>query len=73
MAWRAYVRRFDLEHTFRFLKQTLNWTLPRVRHPGQADRWTWLAWCSPLPNSGSPDRSSQTFAFPGNAVSTGAH
>jgi hypothetical protein len=41
-AWRAYVRRFDLEHTFSFLKQTLNWTLPRVRHPAQADRWTWL-------------------------------
>jgi hypothetical protein len=40
--WRAYVRRFDIEHTFRFLKQTLNWTLPRVRHPEQADRWTWL-------------------------------
>jgi hypothetical protein len=41
-AWRAYVRRFDVEHTFRFLKQTLNWTLPRVRYPEQADRWTWL-------------------------------
>jgi len=40
--WRAYVRRFDLEHTFRFLKQTLNWTTPRVRHPEQADRWTLL-------------------------------
>jgi hypothetical protein len=40
--WRAYVRRFDVEHTFRFVKQTLNWTLPRVRHPEQADRWTWL-------------------------------
>jgi len=40
--WRAYVRRYDLEHTFRFLKQALNWTLPRVRHPEQADRWTWL-------------------------------
>jgi hypothetical protein len=40
--WRAYVRRFDLEHTFRFLKQTLNWTTPRLRHPAQADRWTWL-------------------------------
>ena len=40
--WRAYVRRFDLEHTFRFLKQSLNWTLPRVRYPEQADRWTWL-------------------------------
>ncbi len=40
--WRAYVRRFDLEHTFRFLKQTLGWTTPRLRHPEQADRWTWL-------------------------------
>lgn len=40
--WRAYVRRFDLEHTFRFIKQSLNWTTPRVRHPAQADRWTWL-------------------------------
>ena len=40
--WRAYVRRFDLEHTYRFCKQTLNWTTPRVRTPQQADRWTWL-------------------------------
>ena len=36
------MRRFDEEHTFRFLKQVLNWTVPRVRHPEQADRWTWL-------------------------------
>ena len=41
-AWRAYVRRFDLEHTIRFAKQTLGWTTPRLRHPAQADRWTWL-------------------------------
>ena len=40
--WRAYVRRFDLEHTLRFCKQCLGWTAPRVRHPAQADRWTWL-------------------------------
>ena len=40
--WRAYVHRFDLEHTYRFCKQTLNWTRPRIRHPEQADRWTWL-------------------------------
>ena len=40
--WRAYVHRFDLEPTYRFCKQTLNWTTPRVRHPEQADRWTWL-------------------------------
>jgi len=42
LLWRAYVRRFDSEHTFRFLKQTLGWHTLRVRHPEQADRWTWL-------------------------------
>jgi hypothetical protein len=42
VVWRAYVRRFDLEHTFRFLKQILGRTTPRMRHPQQADRWTWL-------------------------------
>jgi hypothetical protein len=42
LAWRAYIRRFDLEHTVRFAKQTLGWTTPRPRHPAQADRWTWL-------------------------------
>src|SRR5215216_2371957 len=42
LLWRSYVRRFDLEHTFRFLKQSMGWTTPRVRHPQQADRWTWL-------------------------------
>ena len=40
--WRAYVHRFDREHPDRFCKQTLHWTTPRVRHPEQADRWTWL-------------------------------
>src|SRR3954468_324772 len=42
LLWRAYVRRFDLVHTIRFCKQSLGWTTPRVRHPEQADRWTWL-------------------------------
>jgi hypothetical protein len=31
-----------LEHTFRFLKQTLDWTRPKLRSPQVADRWTWL-------------------------------
>jgi DDE superfamily endonuclease len=42
LVWRAYTRRFDLEHTVRFAKQTLGWTTPRPRHPEQAERWTWL-------------------------------
>ncbi|MFE5828593.1 hypothetical protein ACFQ7B_43745 [Streptomyces erythrochromogenes] len=36
--WRIYLRPFDIEHTFRFLKQTLGPTPPRLRHPEQADR-----------------------------------
>ncbi|MEO6887178.1 MAG: transposase, partial [Jatrophihabitantaceae bacterium] len=42
IAWRAYLRRFDIEHTFRFLKNTLGWTAPALRTPAQADRWSWL-------------------------------
>jgi DDE superfamily endonuclease len=38
--WQAYLRRFDLEHTFRFLKQTLGWTRARPRSPEAGDRWT---------------------------------
>jgi hypothetical protein len=41
-AWHAFLRRFDLEHTFRFFKQTLGWTAPKLRDPAAADRWTWL-------------------------------
>ena len=40
--WQAYLRRFDVEHTFRLFKQTLGWTKPRIRDPHAADRWTWL-------------------------------
>src|SRR5699024_6507811 len=40
--WWAYLRRFDIEHTFRFLKQNLGWDAPRLRDPQAADRWSWL-------------------------------
>lgn len=39
---RAYLHRFDLEHTYRFAKNTLGWTAPSLCTPEQADRWTWL-------------------------------
>lgn len=42
LRWQAFLRRFDLEHTFRFFKQTLGWTVPKVRDPATADLWTWL-------------------------------
>jgi hypothetical protein len=40
--WQMFLRRFDIEHTFRLFKQTLGWTRPRLRDPESADRWTWL-------------------------------
>ena len=40
--WQAYLRRFDLEHTFRFFKQVLGWDAPKLRDPAAADRWTWI-------------------------------
>jgi hypothetical protein len=42
VCWRAYLRRFDIEHTYRFAKNTLGWTTPALCTPEQADRWTWL-------------------------------
>lgn len=40
--WQAYLRRFDIEHLFRFLKSRLGWDKPLLRDPAAADRWTWL-------------------------------
>ncbi|MEU4843331.1 NF041680 family putative transposase [Nocardia testacea] len=40
--WQVFLRRFDIEHTFRMLKQTLGWNCPKPRNPAAADRWTWL-------------------------------
>jgi hypothetical protein len=42
LCFRAYLHRFDLEHTYRFVKNTLGWTAPSLCMPEQADRWTWL-------------------------------
>jgi hypothetical protein len=40
--WQSYLRRFDIEHAFRFLKAQLGWDKPALRDPAAADRWTWL-------------------------------
>ncbi|MGD3112590.1 NF041680 family putative transposase [Streptomyces sp. YGL11-2] len=42
LLWQVFLRRFDIEHTFRLFKQTLGWTRPKIRTPEAADRWTWL-------------------------------
>jgi hypothetical protein len=42
LLWRWYLRRFTVEHAFRFFKQTLGWTTVRPRSAHAADRWSWL-------------------------------
>ncbi len=42
LLWQSFLRRFDIEHTFRMLKQTLGWTSPKLRDPDAADRWTMI-------------------------------
>ena len=38
--WPTYLRRYSIEHTFRFAGQDLLWTELRVRWPDQFERWT---------------------------------
>lgn len=40
--WQAFLRRFDIEHLFRTMKQTLGWTRPKLRTSGAGDRRTWI-------------------------------
>src|SRR5262249_48110379 len=40
--WQAFLRRFDLEHTFRLFQQVLGWPTPKTGDPASAARWTWL-------------------------------
>ena len=49
--WRQYLRRFAVDHWYRFAKQRLHWTLPKLSTPEQCDRWsdlmpllTWQLW-----------------------------
>lgn len=51
VVWRQYLRRFAIDHWYRFAKQTLHWTLPNLSTPEQCDRWsdlmpimTWQLW-----------------------------
>lgn len=49
--WRLYLRRFTVDHWYRFLKQRLHWTVPNFGTPEQSERWsdlmplmTWELW-----------------------------
>jgi len=50
-SWQLYLRRFAVDHWYRFAKQRLHWTLPQVSTPEQSERWsdlmpllTWQLW-----------------------------
>lgn len=38
--WRLYLRRFAMEHWYRFSKQRLHWRLPRLSTAAQHERWS---------------------------------
>lgn len=49
--WRLYLRRFGVDHWYRFAKGRLHWTVPKFSTPQQCDRWsdlmpimTWQLW-----------------------------
>lgn len=49
--WQNYLRRFAVDHWYRFAKQRLHWTLPQLATPEQSQRWsdlmpllTWQLW-----------------------------
>jgi len=49
--WQLYLRRFAVDHWYRFAKQRLHWTLPKLSTPKQCERWsdlmplmTWEFW-----------------------------
>lgn len=49
--WQRYMRRYTVDHWYRFAKQRLYWTLPMFSTPEQGERWsdlmpliTWELW-----------------------------
>ena len=63
--WQAFLPRFDIEHTFRLLKQTLGWTRPGDVSSSRPTGGPGSCW--PRTRScGWPARWSPTFATPGN-------
>jgi hypothetical protein len=38
--WRLYLRRFAIDHWYRFAKNRLHWTVPAFSTPAQCDRWS---------------------------------
>lgn len=58
--WRRYLRRFTLEHWYRFAKQRLHWTQPQFSSLSATERWSdlmpWLSWQLWLARQGCADQ-----------------
>lgn len=53
--WQQYLRRFAIDHWYRFAKQRLHWSLPQLATPESSQRWsdlmpllTWQLWLARL-------------------------
>lgn len=75
--WHKYLRRFALEHWYRFAKQRLYWTQPQLGSTQAAERWsdlmpllTWQLWLARLAciDSPLPWQSTQDTLSPGRVA-----
>lgn len=75
--WLKYLRRFALEHWYRFAKQRLHWTQPQLGTTRAAERWsalmpllTWQLWLARLAciDSPLPWQSAQDILSPGRVA-----
>jgi len=75
--WRLYLRRFAIDHWYRFAKNRLHWTVPVLSTPVQCDRWsdlmpivTWQLWLARqlVAQRTLPWQKSQTKLTPGRVA-----
>jgi hypothetical protein len=75
--WRLYLRRFAIEHWYRFAKQRQHWTRPHLGTPERSQTWsdlmpllTWLLWLARhvLQDKPLPWQKPQTDLTPGRAA-----
>lgn len=75
--WQQYLRRFAIDHWYRFAKQRLHWTLPQLSTPEQSQRWsdlmpllTWQLWFArpEVPDSPLPWQKSAADRSPGRTA-----
>ncbi len=69
--WHKYLRRFTLEHWYRFAKQRLYWTQPQLGSTQAAERWshlmpllTWQLWLAGVACIDSPLPSPKAIHYP---------